>query len=175
MNIQNAKTADYNVTQTATLSKLTGTRWAHHGLEVPLDRYTDTYMFPRGGIMAARHNCDSMEPIVGPHACANGDAFIVMQDYARAHTTQVSMNLIDDTGIRVMNGPAGYPDLNPTEHTSGILSRRIRQRHHHPENVQNLIDVLVHDMQDIPLTGIRNMTRCCHEGVDDKGGQAMYW
>ena len=164
-----------NVTQTATLSKLIGTRWAHHGLEVPLDRYTDMYMVPRGGIMTAIHRCDIMEPIVGPQACANGDAFILMQDNARAHTTQVSMNSIDDTGIRVMNGPARYPDLNPSEHTSGILSRRIRQRHHHPENVQDLIDVLVQKLQAIPLTGIRSMTRCCQQCVNDKGGQASYW
>ena len=45
--------------------------------------------------------------------------------------------------IIVMNWPARYPYINPTEHTWDILSRRIRQRQHHPENVQTLIDALV--------------------------------
>ena len=144
--------------------------------EVPLDGHTDLYVFPRSGIMAARHCSDILEPIVRPHACAaNGDALIVMQDNAPAHTAQVYMTFIDDTCIRVMNWPARSPDVNPTELTWGILSRRIRQRQHHPENVQNLIDALVQELQDTPLKGIRSMTRCCQECVNDKGGQTSYW
>ena len=77
-----------------------------------------------------------------------------------AHNVQ-DYSALQLTDISVMNWPARYPDLNPTKHTWGILSRRIRQRQHHPENVPDLIDALVHDMQDIPLTGIRSMTRCC--------------
>ena len=93
--------------------------------EVHLDGHTYMYVFPRGGIMEARHRSDILETIVRPHACANGDAFILMQDNAPAHTAQVSMTFIDDTGISVLNWPAWSPDLNPTEHTWGILSRRI--------------------------------------------------
>ena len=81
------------------------------------------------------------------YACVNGDAFISMQDNAPAHTGQVSMTFIDDTCIRVINWPDRSPDINPTEHTWGILSRRIRQRQHHPENIQNLIDALVQEWQ----------------------------
>ena len=114
--------------------------------EVPLDGHTDLCVFPRGGIMAARHRSDILEPIVMPHACANGDSFIVMRENARANTAQASITLIDATCIRVINWPAMSPDLNPTEHTWGILSRRIRQRQHHPENVQNLIDALVQEL-----------------------------
>ena len=101
-------------------------------------------VFPRGGIMAAIHRSDIMEPIVRPHA--NGDALILMQDNSPAHTAQVSMTFIDDTCIRVMKWPSRYPDLNPTEHTWGILHRCIRQRQHHPDNVQNIIDALVQEM-----------------------------
>ena len=143
--------------------------------EVPLDGHTDLYVFPRGGIMAARHRSDILEPTVRPHACANGDAFILMQDNAPAHTAQVSMTFIDNTCIRVMHWSARSPDLNPTEHTWGILSRRIRQLQHHPDNVRNLIDALVQELHAVPLNGIRSMTRCCQECVNDKGGQACYW
>ena len=34
--------------------------------------------------MAARHRSDILEPIARPHACAIGDALILMQDNARA-------------------------------------------------------------------------------------------
>ena len=111
--------------------------------EIPLDGHTELYVFHRGGIMAARQRSDILEPIVRPHSGAIGDAFILMQDNARAHTAQVSMTFIDDTGTSVMNWSARSPYINPTEQTWGILSRRIRQRPHHPENVQNLIDALV--------------------------------
>ena len=47
--------------------------------------------------MAARHRSDILETIVRQHACANGDAFILMQDNATVHTAQVSMTFIDDT------------------------------------------------------------------------------
>ena len=97
-----------------------------------------------------------------------------MQDNARAHTAHVYMTFIDDTGISVMNWPARSPYINPTEHTWGILSRRIRQRPHRPENVQNLIDSLVQELQAIPLKGIGSITSRCQECVNDKGGQTSY-
>ena len=102
--------------------------------EVPLDDHTDLYVFLRGGRMAARHRSNILEPIVRRNSCANGDAFILMQAIAPAHSAQVSITFIDDTGISVMKSSAWFPDLNPTEHTWGILSRRIRQLQHHPEN-----------------------------------------
>ena len=143
--------------------------------EIPLDGHTDMYVFPRGGIMTARHRSDIMKHIVRPHACANGDEFISMKYNAPAHTAQVSMTFIDDTGTSVMKWPARYPDLNPTQHAWGILSRCIRQRQHHPENVQNLFDALCQELQTIPLKGIMSTTRCCQECVNDEGDQASYW
>ena len=142
--------------------------------EILLGGHTGLYLFPRGGIMAARHRSDILEPIVRPHAFAIGDSFILMQDNAPAHAAQVSMTFIDDTCISVMNWLARSPDINPTEHTWGILYIRFRQRPHHPENEQNLIDALVQELQAIPLKGIRSMTGCCRECVNDKGDQASY-
>ena len=98
-----------------------------------------------------------------------------MQVNARAHAAQVSITFIDDTCITVLNWSASSPDINPTEHTWGIHSRRFRQRPHHPENAQNLIDAQVQELQAIPLNGIMSTTRCCQECVNDKGGQASYW
>ena len=70
-----------------------------------------------------------------------------MQDNAHANTTRVSMTFLDDEGIGEMNWPARSPDLNPIEHIWDIISRRIRQRPHHPENVQKCIDDLVQELR----------------------------
>ena len=83
-----------NVTQTVeTLSKLTGTRglimvWT----EVPLYGHTDPYVFPRGGIMKGRHRSDMLETIVSPHACANGDAFVLTHILLASHKWDASKN-----------------------------------------------------------------------------------
>ena len=119
------------------------------------------YVLSKGDIMAARHFNDILEPIGRTLAGAIGDAFILMQDNARAHKDQVSMTFIDVTGISVMNWPA--------DHASDNLSRRIRQRPHHPQNVQNITDALVQELQAIPLNCIRSMTRRCQECVNDMG------
>ena len=118
--------------------------------------------------MVARHRSDILEPIVRPHAYANGDAFILMQDNSPAHTAQVSMTFIDDTCISVMKWPAMSPDLSPTEHTWVILSRRIRQRQHHPENVQNLVDALVQELQAILLMKVHQEYDTLLSGVCER-------
>ena len=53
-------------------------------------------------------------------------------------TARVPMTFIDGEGIVVVNWPTRSPHLNQIEHIWDILSRRIRQRPHHPENVQDI-------------------------------------
>ena len=137
--------------------------------EIHLDGHTELYVFSRGDIMAAIHFSDILEPIGRPLAGAIGDAFILMQDNARAHTAQVSMTFIDVTDISVMNWPARSPYINPTDHARDNLYRRIRQRPHNPQNVHNITDALVQELQAIPLNGIRSMTRRCQECENDMG------
>ena len=71
--------------------------------EMSLDGRTYLYVFARGGITEARYRIDIMQPIVRSYAGAIGDALILMQDNARAHTAQVYMTFLDDKGISVMN------------------------------------------------------------------------
>ena len=142
--------------------------------EIPLDGHSEVYVCHRGVITEAWHRSEILEPIVRSYTAGIGDALILMQDNARAHTAQVYMTFIDETCISVMNWPARSPYINPTEHTRGILSRGIRQRPHHPKNVQNLIDSLVQELQAMPLKGIGSMTSRCQECVNNKGGQTSY-
>ena len=137
--------------------------------EISVDGRTVLYMLVRGGITAAIHRSDILEPIVRQFAGDIGDAFILIQDNARAQS------FLDVEGISVMNWLAMSPDINPIEHIWDILSRHIRQRSYHPESVHNLIDALVLKLQSMPQKGIRGMPRRCQECRDDRGGHISYW
>ena len=73
-------------------------------------------MFVRRGITEARHCNDILEPIGRSYAGAIGDAFILMHDNARTHTTQVYTTFLDDKCISVVIWLARSPYLNPIEH-----------------------------------------------------------
>ena len=98
-----------------------------------------------------------------------------MQDNACAHTARMSLTFLYDEGISVVNWQTSYADLNSIGHTWGILSRRIRQRPHHPGNVENRIDVLVPELLAISHKDTRSMPCRCQECVNDKGGHTSYW
>ena len=142
---------------------------------MPLDGRTDMYVFARGHMTAAIHRNDIRTPMVRPYAGAIVGAFILMQDNACNHAAQMSLTVLDDEGISVMDWPTSYADLNPIEHTWGIPSRRIRQRSHHPGNVENLIDALIQELQTMSQKGIKRMPSRCQECVNDKGGHTSYW
>ena len=143
--------------------------------EISLDGRTVLYGLVRAGITVAIHRSDILEPIVRPFAGVIGDAFILIQDYARAQTVLVSTTFLDVEGISVMNWLTVSPCLNPIEHNGGNHFRQIRQWSYHPENVQNLIDALVQKLQSMPQTGIRFMPGRCQECRDDRGGHISYW
>ena len=143
--------------------------------EIPLYGRTDLYVFARGHMTAAIHRNDIREPLVRPYAGAIVGAFVLMQYNARDHAARVSLTVLDDEGISVMNWSTSSADLNPIEHTWGIPSRRIRQRSHHPGNVENLIDALIQELQTMSQKGIKSMPSRCQECVNDKGGHTSYW
>ena len=85
--------------------------------EVSLDVRIELSVFARGAITEARHRSDILEAIVRSYAGTNGDAFLLMQYNARAHTAQEYTTFLDDKCISVINWLARFPDLNPIEHT----------------------------------------------------------
>ena len=143
--------------------------------EIPLDGPTDMYVFARSHMTAAIHRNDIREPHVRPYAGAIVDAFILMHDNACAHTARMSLTFLYGEGISVMNWQTSYADLNRIGHTWAILSRRIRQRPHHPGNEDNRIDALVPELLAIPEKGTRSMPSRCQECGNDRGSHTSYW
>ena len=87
--------------------------------EISLDGRVVLYVLVRGGITAAIHRSDILEPIVRQFAGVIRDAFILIQDNARAQTVLVSMIFIDVEVISIMNWLTMSPYLNPIEHNRG--------------------------------------------------------
>ncbi|GFU56094.1 transposable element Tcb2 transposase [Trichonephila clavipes] len=68
-----------------------------------------------------------------------------MDDNVRPHRTLAVEELLESEDITRMDWPAYFPDLNPIEHVCDVLGRRIAARLHHPENTQQLKQMLVEE------------------------------
>ncbi|GFX61831.1 transposable element Tc3 transposase [Trichonephila clavipes] len=73
-----------------------------------------------------------------------------MDDNTRPHRTLAVEKLLESEGITRMDWPAFSPDLNPIEHMWDALGRRIAARLHHPENTQQLKQMLIEEWALLP-------------------------
>ena len=80
--------------------------------EISLDGRMVMHVLVRGGITAAIHRSDIIEPNVRPFAGVIHDAFILIQDNARAQRVMVSTTFLYVEGISVMNWLTMSPYLN---------------------------------------------------------------
>ena len=87
--------------------------------DISLDGHVVLYVLVRGGITAAIHRSDILEPIVRPFAGVIRDAFILIQHNARSQRVLVSMTFLDVEGFSVMNWLTMSPYINPIEHKRG--------------------------------------------------------
>ncbi|GFX14736.1 transposable element Tc3 transposase [Trichonephila clavipes] len=73
-----------------------------------------------------------------------------MDDNARPHRSLAVEELLESEDITRMDWPAYSPDLNPIEHVWDALGRRIAARLHHPENTQQLKQMLIEEWVLLP-------------------------
>ncbi|GFW91176.1 transposable element Tcb2 transposase [Trichonephila clavipes] len=73
-----------------------------------------------------------------------------MDDNARPHRTHAVEELLESEDITRMDWPAYSPDLNHIEHVWDALRRRIAARLHHPENTQQLKQMLIEEWAFLP-------------------------
>ncbi|GFX69475.1 transposable element Tc1 transposase [Trichonephila clavipes] len=73
-----------------------------------------------------------------------------MADNAWPHRTLAVEELLESEDITRMDWPAYSPDLNPIEHVWVALARRIAERFHHPENTQQLKQMLIEEWVLLP-------------------------
>ncbi|GFW67895.1 transposable element Tcb2 transposase [Trichonephila clavipes] len=112
---------------------------------IMLNGRTELHVFDRGSVIGDRY----CEEVLLPHVClfrgAIGPDFIFLDDNARTHRTLAVEELMEREDITRMDWPAYSPDLNPIEHVRDALGRRIAARLHHPENTQQLKQMLIEE------------------------------
>ena len=78
-----------------------------------------------------------------------------------------------------MDWPARSPDLNPIEHVWAILYRSISQGYHPPMTIQELTNILRHELEPLALQTVQNLVRSmprrCQECCVARGGHTHYW
>ncbi|GFX11004.1 transposable element Tc1 transposase [Trichonephila clavipes] len=104
---------------------------------------TELHLFDRGSV-----NGDSYcEEVLLQHVRlirgVIGPDFIFMDDNVRPHRTLAVEELLESEGITRLDWPAYSTDLNPIEHVWDALGKRIAARLHHPENTQQLKQMLI--------------------------------
>ncbi|GFX15959.1 transposable element Tcb2 transposase [Trichonephila clavipes] len=95
-----------------------------------------------------------------------------MDDNARPHQTLAVEELLESEDITRMDWPAYSPDLNPIEHVWDALGRRIAARLHHPENTQQLKQMLIEEWVLLPQEMLHqlvlSMRRRCEATITNK-------
>ncbi|GFW84881.1 transposable element Tc1 transposase [Trichonephila clavipes] len=102
-----------------------------------------------------------------------------MDDNAWPHWTLAVEELLESENITRMDWPAYSPDLNPIEHMWDALGRRIAARLHHPENTQQLKQMLIEEWVHLPQEMLHqlvlSMRRRCEATIAVRGGNISYY
>lgn len=131
-----------------------------------------------------RHSLDAigyieiLQEYVVPFAPFIGEGFLLMQDNARPHTARIVTQYLDEVGIERLPWPALSPDMNPIEHLWDQLGKRVRNRVHTPENLQELAAALVEEWENIPQQNVANLIRSMPRRLETliraRGGNTRY-
>ncbi|GFY22165.1 transposable element Tcb2 transposase [Trichonephila clavipes] len=101
-----------------------------------------------------------------------------MVDNARTHRTIAVEELLESEDITRMDWPAYSQNLNPIEHVWDALERRIAARLQHPENTQQLKQMLIEEWVLLPQEMLHqlflSMRRRCKATIAVRGGHIPY-
>ncbi|GFW90460.1 transposable element Tcb2 transposase [Trichonephila clavipes] len=143
-----------------------------------LNGQTELYIFDRGSVTKDRYCEEELLPHVHLFRGVIGTDFIFMDDNVRPHRTLAVEELLESEDITRMDWPAYSPDLNPIEHVCDALGRRITARLHHPENTQQLKQMLIEEWVLLPQEMLHqlvlSMRRRCVATIAVRGGHIPY-
>ncbi|GFW65355.1 transposable element Tcb2 transposase [Trichonephila clavipes] len=115
-----------------------------------LNGRTEVHIFDRGSVTGDRYCEEVLLPHVRLFRGDIGPDFFFMDDNARPHRTLAVEELLESEDITRMDWSAYSPDLNPIEHVWDALGRRFAARVHHPENTQQLKQMLIEEWALLP-------------------------
>ncbi|GFW70682.1 transposable element Tcb2 transposase [Trichonephila clavipes] len=97
-----------------------------------------------------------------------------MDDNARPHRILAVEELLESEDITRMDWPAYSPDLNPIEHVWDALGRCIAARLHHPENNQQLKQMLIEEWAILPQEMLHQLVLSMRRRADWKYTRIYY-
>ncbi|GFX51973.1 transposable element Tc3 transposase [Trichonephila clavipes] len=145
---------------------------------IMLNGRTELQIFNRGSVIGDRYCEEVLLSHVRLFRGAIGPDFIFMDDITRPHRTLAVEELLESEDITRMDWPAYSTDLNPIEHAWDVLGRRIAARLHHPENIQQLKQMLIEEWALLPQEMLHqlvlSMRRRCEAIITVRGGHIPY-
>ncbi|GFY06945.1 transposable element Tcb2 transposase [Trichonephila clavipes] len=145
---------------------------------IMLNGLTELHIFDRGSVIEDRYCEEVLLPHVHLFRGAIGPDFSFMNDNAQTHRILAVEELLESEDITRMDWPAYSPDLNPIEHVWDALGRRIAARLHHPENTQQLKQMLIEEWALIPQEMLHQLDlstrRRCEATIAVRGGHIPY-
>ncbi|GFW60094.1 transposable element Tcb2 transposase [Trichonephila clavipes] len=145
---------------------------------IMLKGVTELYIFDIESVTGDRYCEEVLLPHVRLFRGAIGRDFIFMDDNARPHRTLDVEELLESEDITRMDSPAYSPDLNPIDHVWDALERRIVARLHHPENTQQLKQMLIEELvlllQEMLHQLVLSMWRRCEVTIAKRARHIPY-
>lgn len=135
-------------------------------------------IFPDGFLTAQQYLDNILQSIVRPWAGAVGENFRLMHDNTRPHVARIVTKWLTSEGIEVLPWAAQSPDLNPIEHVSDMLQRRITPNMGNIQNDFRFRELLTAEWADLPQEDIDNvilsMNNRCRAVINQRGGHTLY-
>ncbi|KFM58179.1 Transposable element Tc1 transposase, partial [Stegodyphus mimosarum] len=117
---------------------------------IMLNGRTELNVFDRGSVTGDRYCEEVLLLHVRLLQGAIGPDLIFLDDNTRPHRTLAVEELLKSEDTTRMDWPAYSLDLNPIEHVWDALGRRIAARLHHPENTEQLKQMLIEEWALLP-------------------------
>lgn len=105
---------------------------------------------------------DKLVPVLGDYSLRQPRSLVVM-DNATIHHSDRIVNLIEDTGARVVYLPPYSPDLNPIELMFAAYKRKLQRLGRNLDWVESHYTALV---ESVSRESARNYYRHCIEGAN---------
>lgn len=104
--------------------------------------------------------------------------FIFQQDNCPIHTAHAVKAWFRQNNINVLDFPSRSPDLNPIENVWGLLVQNVRRRNVRPQNVEDMLEILINAWEDIDndycINLCRSMPQRLTEVVNRNGAMTRY-
>ena len=140
------------------------------------DHKTDLVHVP-GNLTVVRYRDEILQPhlmhVIDPQKN------LFQQDNAKPHAVRVTMGYLEQNNINALPWLSKSPDLNLIEHLWDQLDKRVRQRQHPPQTLDQFRQMLQQEWRTIPRNNVRNliesMPKRCRAVLTARGGHTRYY